>query len=41
MPVFVKTKRNGQASVDQGFSTASQGSCHVQQHPVIDTLYDP
>ena len=29
MPIFVKTERNGQASVDQDFSTASQGSCHV------------
>ena len=29
MPVFVKMERNGQASVDQGFSTASQGSRHV------------
>ena len=28
-PVCVKRERNGQASADQGFSTASQGSCHV------------
>ena len=29
MPICVKKERNAQASADQGFSTASQGSCHV------------
>ena len=28
-PVCVKKERNGPASVNQGFSTASQGSCHL------------
>ena len=28
-PVCVKKERNGQASANQGFSIASQGSCHV------------
>ena len=30
MAVCVKKERNAQTSADQGFSTASQGSCHVR-----------
>ena len=32
-PVYANKARNGQAIVDQGFSLASQGSCHVHSTP--------
>ena len=32
-PVCANKVRNGPASADQGFSTASQGSCHVHGTP--------
>ena len=32
-PICVKKERNGQAGANQGFSTASQGSCHVHGTP--------
>ena len=38
-PVCVKMERNGQASDDQGFSTASQGSCHV--HGILRLTHPP
>ena len=32
-PIYSRLCQKGPASVDQGFSTASQGSCHVQSTP--------
>ena len=33
MPICVKKERNGPASANQGFSTATQGTCHVHSTP--------
>ena len=38
-PVCANKVRNGPASADQGFSTASQGSCHVHSTPCWNQPY--
>ena len=41
MPVCVEKERNGLASADQGFSTASQGSWHVHGTPCWNLPISP
>ena len=40
-PVCANMVRNGPASADQGFSTATQGSCHVHSTPCWNPATSP